>query len=147
MNELQIFRNESFGEIRTISIDNEPWFVGKDVAVALGYSNPNDALNKRVDSEDKMQGDGVAIRDPIGRTQHPTIINESGLYSLVLSSKLPAAKQFKRWITSDYLMHQISASAKKRKLVMYLGGESPPSFTSDVDSWKLNDKTSSSSKF
>lgn len=77
--------------------------VGKDVAVALGYNNPRDAFKKHVDEEDKRQDDGVAIRDSIGREQHPTIINESGLYSLVLSSKLPTAKKFKRWVTSEVL--------------------------------------------
>lgn len=101
--EIQLFQNEEFGEIRTIEIDGEPWFVGKDVAVALGYNNPRDAFKKHVDEEDKRQDDGVAIRDSIGREQHPTIINESGLYSLVLSSKLPTAKKFKRWVTSEVL--------------------------------------------
>lgn len=84
-------------------IDDEPWFVGKDVADALGYTNPRKALDDHVDPEDKMQGDGVTIRDSIGREQHPTIINESGLYSLILSSKLPTAKQFKRWVTNEVL--------------------------------------------
>ena len=103
MNELTIFENPEFGAIRTVELDGEPWFVGKDVATALGYSNTKDALAKHVDPEDKRQDDGVAICDPMGREQHPTIINESGLYSLVLSSKLPTAKQFKRWITSEVL--------------------------------------------
>ena len=103
MNELQIFNNPQFGEIRTITIDGEPWTVGKDVATALGYSNPRKAMVDHVDEEDKMQGDGVTIRDSIGREQHPTIINESGLYSLVLSSKLPGAKKFRRWVTSEVL--------------------------------------------
>ena len=71
------------------------------MAAALGYSNPRKALDDHVDSEDKRQGDGVTIRDPIGREQHPTVINESGLYSLVLSSKLPGAKKFRRWVTSE----------------------------------------------
>ena len=101
--EIQLFQNEEFGEIRTIEIDGEPWFVGNDVAVVLGYNNPRDAFKKHVDEEDKRQDDGVAIRDSIGREQHPTIINESGLYSLVLSSKLPSAKKFKRWVTSEIL--------------------------------------------
>lgn len=99
MNELTVFKNDSFGEIRTIVIDEEPWFVGKDVAAALGYSNPRDALSKHVDDEDK----GVAKHDTLGGTQDMTIISESGLYSLTLSSKLPSAKQFKRWITSEVL--------------------------------------------
>lgn len=103
MNDLTVFKNESFGEIRTLVVNNEPWFVGKDVAIALGYSNSKKALSDHVDVEDKQQGDGVTIRDPIGREQHPTVINESGLYSLILSSKLPTAKQFKRWVTSEVL--------------------------------------------
>lgn len=102
-NELQIFNNSEFGSIRTVTIEGQPWFVGKDVAVALGYANSKKALADHVDSDDKLQGDGVTIRDPLGREQHPTIINESGLYSLILSSKLPSAKKFKRWVTSEVL--------------------------------------------
>ncbi len=103
MNEMQVFNNPEFGEIRTVEVNGEPWLVGKDVAQALGYSNPRKALDDHVDQEDKMQGDGVTIRDPMGREQHPTIINESGLYSLVLSSKLPGAKKFRRWVTAEVL--------------------------------------------
>ena len=103
MNELQVFENPEFGAVRTITIENEPWFVGKDVAGVLGYSNTKKAIADHVDDEDKLQGDGVTIRDPIGREQHPTIINESGLYCLILSSKLPSARRFKRWITSEVL--------------------------------------------
>ena len=99
MNELQIFKNEEFGEIRTVEISGEPWFVGKDVAEVLGYSNPRDALSKHVDSEDK----GVAKCDTLGGNQELAIINESGLYSLILSSKLPNAKAFKKWVTSEVL--------------------------------------------
>ena len=99
MNELTVFNNEEFGEIRTITIDGEPWFVGKDVAEVLGYSNPRDALSKHADAEDK----GVANCDTLGGTQEMTIINESGLYSLIISSKLPSAKAFKRWVTADIL--------------------------------------------
>lgn len=99
MNELKIFKNSEFGEVRTVEIDGEPWLVGKDVALALGYSNPRDALAKHVDDEDK----GVSqIATPSG-IQEMTIINESGLYSLVLSSKLPSAKKFRRWVTSEVL--------------------------------------------
>lgn len=101
MNEIQIFNNPQFGEVRAVTIDNEPWFVGKDVAERLGYSNTRKAISDHVDSEDKT--DGVTIRDPIGREQNPMFINESGLYSLVLSSKLPTAKAFKRWITSEVI--------------------------------------------
>lgn len=103
MNEMQVFEHPAFGEVRTVVIDGEPWFVGKDVAERLGYSNTNDALIRHVDPEDKLQNDGVVILDPIGRKQHPIIINESGLYSLILSSKLPTAKAFKRWVTAEVL--------------------------------------------
>lgn len=102
-NIIKIFENEEFGKIRTVIKDGEPWFVGKDVAVILGYSNTKKALSDHVDDEDKYQGDGVTIRDPMGRLQHPTVINESGFYSLVLSSKMPKAKEFRRWVTSDVL--------------------------------------------
>lgn len=101
MNGLEIFKNEEFGEVRTLVLGDEPWFVGKDVAVILGYSNPRKAIGDHVDKEDKT--DGVTIRDSIGREQHPILINESGLYSLILSSKLPTAKKFKRWVTSEVL--------------------------------------------
>lgn len=101
MNKLQIFSNPEFGKLRMMEVDGQPWLVGKDVAEALGYSNPRKALADHVDEEDKT--DGVTIRDSIGRDQNPVIINESGLYSLVLSSKLPGAKRFKRWVTSEVL--------------------------------------------
>ena len=96
---IQIFNNTEFGEIRTMEINGEPWFVGKDIAAALGYSNPRDALSKHVDSDDK----GVANCDTPSGTQKMTIINESGMYSLILSSKLEGAKRFKRWVTSEVL--------------------------------------------
>lgn len=99
--DIEIFKNEEFGDIRVVDIEGEPWFVGKDIAESLGYSNSRDALIKHVDIEDKK--DGVAIRDAIGREQIPTFINESGLYSLILSSKLESAKRFKRWVTNDVL--------------------------------------------
>ena len=98
-NEIQIFNNAEFGSVRTMAINNEPWFVGKDVAAVLGYSNPRDALAKKVDADDK----GVANCDTPGGEQNMTIINESGLYSLILSSKLPTAKKFKHWVTSEVL--------------------------------------------
>ena len=103
MNELKIFENPEFGAVRTVEVDGEPWLVGKDVAEALGYQNTKKALADHVDPEDKRQGDGVTIRDPLGREQHPTVINESGLYALVLSSKLPTARKFRRWVTSEVL--------------------------------------------
>lgn len=92
MEKVQVFKNKEF-EVRTVEVDGEPLFVGKDVANVLGYSNPRDALSKHVDEDDKL--DGVAIRDSIGREQKPVLINESGLYSLILGSKLPSAKRFK----------------------------------------------------
>lgn len=97
MNELKIFNNPEFGKIRTAEINGEPWFVGKDVATILGYNNTNDALAKHVDPEDKKMGSQNAtpsIKDNLGREQWPTFINESGLYALVLSSKLPTARKF-----------------------------------------------------
>lgn len=101
MNNLQIFNNEEFGQVRTMVIDGEPWFVGKDVADILEYSNSRKALLDHVDNEDKY--DGVTIRDAIGRGQNTVVINESGLYSLILLSKMPNAKKFKRWVTSEVL--------------------------------------------
>ncbi len=99
MNELMIFQNPEFGEIRTVEVDSEPWLVGKDVALALGYKNPQEAVRTHVDNEDK----GVSeILTPGGKQTVP-IINESGLYSLVLSSKIPGAKKFRRWVTSEVL--------------------------------------------
>lgn len=103
MSELMIFNNPYFGDVRIVEQDGEPWFVGKDVAAILGYANTRKALSDHVDDEDKRQGDGVTIRDPLGREQFPTIINESGLYSLILGSKLPTAKEFKRWVTGEVL--------------------------------------------
>ena len=99
--EIQIFKNERFGEVRTMVINGEPLFVGKDVASVLGYSNHRKALIDHIDADDKT--DGVTIRDSIGRGQTPILINESGLYALILSSKLPQAKDFKRWVTSEVL--------------------------------------------
>lgn len=98
---IQVFNNTEFGEIRSMTIDGEPYFVGKDVAAALGYTNTRKALIDHVDDEDRTGG--VTIRDSIGREQKPTIINESGMYSLILSSKLDGAKRFKRWVTSEIL--------------------------------------------
>ena len=98
-NTLSVFNNQEFGEIRVLEINNEPWFVGKDVATALGYSNTRKALIDHIDSEDK----GVTKCDTLKGKQEMTIINESGLYSLILGSKLPSAKKFKRWVTSEVL--------------------------------------------
>ena len=96
---IQVFNNTEFGEIRSMTIDGEPYFVGKDVAAALGYSNPRKAIGDHVDEEDK----GVTKCDTLGGGQNLTIINESGMYSLILSSKLEGAKRFKRWVTSEIL--------------------------------------------
>lgn len=95
---LQLFAFEG-SQVRALEIENEPWFVGKDVAKILGYSNSRDALKRYVDDEDK----GVAKLDTLGGKQNQTIINESGLYSLILSSKMPNAKKFKHWVTSEVL--------------------------------------------
>ena len=101
MNKLQVFKNVELGSVRTTVVDGIPYFVGKDVAEILGYSNHRKALADHVDMEDKT--DGVTIRDSIGREQNPILINESGLYSLILRSQLPKACQFKRWVTSQVL--------------------------------------------
>ena len=99
MNELQVFNNSEFGELRTVTIDGEPWFVGKDVATALGYKDSVNALKDHVDEEDKA---GWRITTQFG-DKDTKVINESGLYSLILSSKLPTAKRFKRWVTAEVL--------------------------------------------
>lgn len=99
MNNIQIFKNNEFGEVRTLIIENEPWFVGKDIAEILEYRNGSRDINRHVDEEDKrkmMLFDGK-------QNKETTIINESGLYSLILSSKMPSAKKFKRWVTSELL--------------------------------------------
>lgn len=101
MNELHIFNSEEFGDIRTVAIENEPWFVGKDVAEALGYKKPENAIANHVSDEDKtstlIQGSGSNYKSKA------TIINESGLYALIFGSKLESAKRFKRWVTSEVL--------------------------------------------
>lgn len=99
MSEIQIFNNPEFGEVRTLTINGEPWFVGKDVAVALGYAKPTDAIRKRVDGEDR----GISKMETPSGKQQMTIINESGLYALIFGSKLESAKHFKHWVTSDVL--------------------------------------------
>ena len=99
MTNIQIFNNTQFGQVRAVTIDGEPWFVGKDVAEKLGYSDAFGALKKHVDYEDKQNCQNDSFESPRGMT----IINESGLYSLVLSSKLPTAKAFKLWITSEVI--------------------------------------------
>ena len=99
MNKITIFENEEFGKVRTVCINGEPWLVGKDVAEILGYSDTAKAIKRHVDEEDK----GVDVLSTPGGKQPFTVINESGFYSLVLSSKMPKAKKFKRWVTSEVL--------------------------------------------
>ncbi len=106
MNEIQIFNSPEFGQVRSLVINGEPWLVGKDVTKALGYDNPSKAIRDHVEEEDKrvgVQNVTPYIIDSLGRKQHPTFINESGLYALVFGSKLPSAKKFKRWVTSEVL--------------------------------------------
>ena len=98
-NKLEIFKSEEFGEIRSITIKNEPYFVGKDIAEILGYERADNAIRNHVDFEDKLTHPISAS----GQNRNMTIINESGLYSLIMSSKLPIARKFKRWITNEVL--------------------------------------------
>ncbi len=101
MDDIQIFNSKEFGEVRALELSGTPWFVGKDVAGALGYAKPENAVSNHVDDEDKtstlIQGSGSNYKSKV------ILINESGLYSLVLSSKLPSAKKFKRWVTGEVL--------------------------------------------
>ena len=99
MNNISTFNNPAFGSVRAVNVNDEPYFVGKDVAEILGYERPTDAVRKRVDPDDR----GVAKMETPSGAQEMTIINESGLYSLILSSKLPKAKEFKRWVTAEVL--------------------------------------------
>ena len=99
MNEIKIFKNPQFGSIRTMMQDGEPWFVGKDVAELLGYANTPKAIRDHVDDEDKLT-ERIVLS---GQCREAVLINESGLYSLILSSKLPTAREFKRWVTSEVL--------------------------------------------
>lgn len=100
MNELQIFNDEEFGQIRTVTINNEPWFVGKDVAIILGYAKPLNAIATHVDEDDSLK---QGLTDSLGRIQETILINESGLYALIFGSKLESAKRFKHWVTSEVL--------------------------------------------
>ena len=114
MQQVILFENKEFGEIRTLMIDGQPYFVGKDVAEILGYAEPRSAVSKKVDDEDR----GVAKMETPSGVQEMTIINESGLYSLILSSKLETAKKFKRWVTSEVL-------PSIRQTGNYISGTSP----------------------
>lgn len=100
MSSLQVFRNEKFGEIRVVEINGEGWLVGRDVAMVLGYAKPQNAIAAHVDEDDALKW---GITDSLGRKQNTTLINESGFYSLVLSSKLPSAKEFRKWVTGEVL--------------------------------------------
>lgn len=122
MNEIKIFENPEFGSVRTVEVNGEPWLVGKDVAEALGYSDTFGALKKHVDSEDKQNCQNSSFESNRGLT----VINESGLYSLVLSSKLPTAKKFKRWVTSEVL-------PSIRKHGAYMNDETIKKVISDPD--------------
>lgn len=99
MNQLQVFSNERLGKIRTMNIDGQPYFVGKDIAEILGYADPQKAMKMHIDDEDKLTRQIVVS----GQNRNVTVINESGVYSLILSSKLPKAKEFKHWVTSEVL--------------------------------------------
>lgn len=122
MSELKIFESPEFGTVRTVTINGEPWLVGRDVAEALGYSNPRKAISDHVDAEDR----GVTKCDTLGGPQEMTIINESGLYALVLSSKLPKAKEYRRWVTSEVL-------PSIRKHGLYATAETAERLLSDPD--------------
>lgn len=97
--EMKAFNNSEFGQVRTIVLDNEPWLIGKDVAEALGYKDPNQAIRKNVDTDDRL----TRLIDGLGQKRNMVLINESGLYALILSSKLSTAKKFKKWVTSEVL--------------------------------------------
>lgn len=103
MNSLQTFNNEDFGSVRTLLIDNEPWFVGRDIALALGYSDTVNALKRHVEPEDKQGWQNATPSSDSTLPRQAVIINESGMYCLILSSKLPNAKKFKRWVTNEVL--------------------------------------------
>ena len=100
MGELKIFENAEFGKVRVVEVNGDPWFVGKDVATILGYAKPLNALATHIDEDDSLK---QGLIDSVGRMQETILINESGLYSLILSSRLPTAKQFKRWVTAEVL--------------------------------------------
>lgn len=103
MNNLTVFNNENFGEVRVVTIENEPWFVGKDVAIALGYTDINHSIVDHVDEDDRVNSKTQGQNDPEFGQRGTWLINESGLYSLIMSSKLPKAKEFKRWVTAEIL--------------------------------------------
>lgn len=126
MNDIKVFENKEFGQVRTVVIDNEPWFVAKDVAYALGYSNDRDAINKHVQADDKqiLQKSQIATLDVPNRGL--SIINESGVYALIFGSKLEGAQRFKHWVTSEVL-------PDIRKRGMYMTGEKMVEMMADPD--------------
>lgn len=128
-NQVQVFNNSQFGDVRVIMQGEQPWFVGKDVASVLGYSNSRDALSRHVDNEDKTT---VVISDTGSNYKSKAvIINESGLYSLIMSSKLPSAKQFKHWVTSEVL-------PSIRKEGMYMTSEVAEQVVDDTAAYLAN---------
>lgn len=131
-NELQIFANPEFGNIRIVQDDNETWFVGKDVAEALGFAKPFNAITTHVDSDDTLK---QGIIDSLGRVQDTTLINESGLYALIFGSKLDKAKAFKRWVT-----HEVLPAIRKT------GGYKTPKQSSDRDKAMLKNAQARSAK-
>ena len=127
MNGLQIFSNEEFGEVRTVTIDNEPWFVGKDVAAILGYANPNEAIKDHIDKEDKLNSKTLSSFDLDLGQRGGWLINESGVYALIFGSKLKSAKRFKHWVTSEVLpsirktgQYQIPNLSKEMQAIVLL---------------------------
>ena len=112
MNEITIFNSQEFGNIRTVTIDGEPWFVGKDVAEALGFTNPRDAISTHVFDEDK----GVESIDTLGGKQKMTVVNESGLYALIFGSRLKIAQRFKHWVTSEVLPEVLKTGGYQKQL-------------------------------
>lgn len=131
-NELQIFANPEFGNVRIVQDDNETWFVGKDVAEALGFAKPFNAITTHVDSDDTLK---QGITDSLGRVQDTTLINESGLYALIFGSKLDKAKAFKRWVT-----HEVLPAIRKT------GGYKAPKQSSDRDKAMLKNAQARSAK-
>ena len=138
MEEIKTFVNKEFGSVRTIIKDGEPWFVGKDVAKILGYNEPHKAIARHVDEDDGIKH---PVIDSIGRTQSITIINESGLYSLILSSKLPSAKKFKRWVTSDVLPTMRKTGGYVANEDMFVNTYLPNADSATKELFKLNLQT------
>lgn len=131
-NKITIFENNEFGRVRTLEINNEPWFVGRDVAEILGYAKPRNAIATHVDEDDALK---QGIMDNLGRNQETVLINESGLYSLILSSKLPSAKSFKKWITLEVL-----PSIRKTGSYSIIPKDYPSALRALADEYEKNQK-------